>query len=106
VDISSTEIQPPDFGPTQPVYPELPEVVRVSGPSIGSNVYPAFLSQWTPPLVLRDRVPVYAWEPNGIVLGPGYYDCRLVGSYLNLPLYAVTCCPTGPFSSSSKSSGS
>jgi hypothetical protein len=100
----STFDQSPDLGPDYPTYPELPQVVRVDGPPlVGTNVYPAFVQQWSPPLTLRDREPCLVWEPNGIVLGPGFYDCRLVTSYLGLPLYVTTCCVPAASSSSSSS---
>ena len=100
----STNTQPPDFGPTQPVYPPLAQLVRVTAPSIGGNVYPGLTQQFVPPLGIRDREACYVIEPNKIVLGPGIYDCRLVSNYLGLPLYATTCCPGGAFGSSSSSS--
>ena len=97
-------LQPVDMGPTLPVYPEVCGIVRVTAASIGGNVYPAFAQQYAGGLAFRDREAVYAWEPNGVVLGPGRYDARLVGSYLGLPLYVPTCCPSGSFPTSSSSS--
>ena len=97
------ELAGPDLGPGLPVYPELPQVCRVSAGSIGNNVYPALIQQYNGALAFRDREACYVWEPNGISLSPGYYDCRLIGSHLGLPLFAATCCPTGTFSSSSSS---
>ncbi len=99
----STNTVAPFLGPELPTYPELPQIIRVTGPAVGS-VYPGFVQQWTPPLALRDREPCYIWEPNGITLGPGFYDSRLDGSYLGLPLFVTTCCPSGVSSSSSGSS--
>lgn len=96
----STNIVPPWFGSTWPLYPELPQINRVYAaalPNTNPPVYPAYTSQFVPPLSLRDRERCYVIEPNSIPLGPGYYDCRLVGSYLDLPLYATTCCPVGSF---------
>ncbi len=106
MDNDSVNTQPPDFGPTQPNYPHLAQLVRVTSPSIGGNVYPAITQQFVPPLGIRDREPCYVYEPNNILLSPGIYDCRLVSNYLSLPLYATTCCLTVPFSSSSSSSAS
>ncbi len=101
----SDNTTPPFFGPELPTYPELPQIVRVTGgPLGGANVYSAFVQQWTPPLSLRDRESCYVFEPNGIRLGPGFYDSRLDGSYLGLPLFVTTCCPSGNGSSSSSSS--
>ena len=94
--IESTADQAPDFGPAFPVYPELPQILRVTGGPAAGNVYTAFVQQYNPsaPLTFRDREACYLTEPNGVILVPGYYDGRLVGSYLTLPLFAVTCCPT------------
>lgn len=105
--LDSIGAQAPDLGPGLPVYPALNSFVRVSGPSIGSNIYPGFAQQPTTIAGLpafRDREPVYIWEPNGITLQQGYYDARLMTSYIDRPLYATNCCVTQPFSSSSMSS--
>jgi hypothetical protein len=96
-------IQSPFFGPEDPLYPQLPQVVRTTGSALaGTNVYPCFTEQFTGNIAIpfRDREPAYVLEPNGIILSPAYYDCRLVGSYLNLPLYVTSCCVTGSSSSS------
>lgn len=93
-------LEPPILLPSLPDYPDLPQLVRVSAPSIGRNVYPSLTQQYAGNLTLRDREPCYAWEPNGVALSPAIYDCRLVGSYLSLPLYVPTCCISGSFSSS------
>ena len=104
-DTDSTNLHAPDFGPREPVYPELDQVNLVTGaPLPGTNIYPAVTQQYSTPLTLRNREPCYVTEPNGIRLGPGYYDCRLVSSYLGLPLYATTCCVPAPSSSSSSKS--
>ena len=92
--------------PPLPDYPDLPQLVRVSAPSVGRNVYPCLTQQYAGNLVLRDREPAYCWEPNGVLLFPAIYDCRLVGSYLGLPLYVPTCCVSGSFSSSLSSASS
>jgi hypothetical protein len=105
--VESTANQAPDLGPTLPIYPELPQILRVTSPALAGTsppVYPALMQQYAPPLMMRDREPAYVWEPNGFPLGPARYDCRLVGSYLGLPLYATTCCATGIFSSVSPAS--
>lgn len=102
-----TQLQPPNYAPTWPVYPGLCEMVRVTGgalPGTSPRIYPALLQQFSPPLTLRDRVPVYVAEPNNVPLGGGIYDCRLVGSYppddVNArPLFYTTCCPSGSSSS-------
>ncbi len=93
--VGGTNLDEPDFAPGLPVYPELPQFCRVTGPAspgLGDNVYQAFIQQWTPPLTLRDREPCFVWEPNNIFLTPGYYDCRLVGSLSGEPLLATNCC--------------
>jgi hypothetical protein len=93
VKTDSTNTQAPDFGPGFPVYPELPQLVRVSGVALGgTNTYPGFVQQYVPSLTFRDRESCYVVEPNGIVLAMAIYDGRLVGSYLGLPLFAVACC--------------
>jgi hypothetical protein len=112
---TSTNTVAPWLGQGLPVYPQVNSLCRVSAQAVlGTNVYPGFAQQFTPPLSLRDRESVFIWEPNNIALGPGVYDCRLVGSYAGLPLYATNCCISGPFpplpsvspiSSSSSSSG-
>jgi hypothetical protein len=103
----SANTQAPDFGRQYPIYPELPQLNRVTGPAlVGTSppIYPAITQQWVPPLGIRDREASYVVEPNSIPLGPGIYDCRLVSNYLGLPLYATTCCAVaGPSSSSSSS---
>lgn len=99
----STDLQPPWLGPGLPVYPQVSQLLRVFSPSIGSNVYSCFVQQEASSLVLRDREAAYLWEPNGIALGSGYYDGRLIGNYLGLPLYVTNCCPTGVLPSLSSS---
>ncbi len=92
---------PPILTPPLPNYPELPQLVRVSAPSIGNNVYPGFVLQYGGSLSFRDREPCYLWEPNGVALSPAVYDCRLIGSYNSLPLFVTSCCVSRSFSSSS-----
>ncbi len=89
----STEIQPAYLGPTTPDYPEVAQIARIYGDRlIGTNIYPAYIQQAITGPALRDREACYVWEPNGIKLGPGYYDCRLVSSYAGLPLLVTYCC--------------
>ncbi len=98
-------IEPPLLQPDLPNYPIIDQIVRVSAPSIGGNVYPAVIQQYNGSLGFRDRTICYVVEPNGVLLSAALYDCRLVGSYLGLPLFAATCCVgSGGFSSSSSSS--
>jgi hypothetical protein len=103
-DPDSTNDQPPDLGPGKPTYPHLPQICRVANSALAGTsppVYPAFVQQFVPPLSLRDREACFVVEPNSLPLGGGFYDCRLVGSYNGLPLFATTCCPAGGLSSSS-----
>ncbi|MBX9677969.1 MAG: hypothetical protein K2X38_04335 [Gemmataceae bacterium] len=113
----SDPLQPPALSPTLPVYGLLPQIVRTTGSPVYDNVYPAMLTQYTGNLSLRDRDPCYVTEPNGVVLGPGYYDSLLVDSFPKegnplygviaaLPLFVTTCCVSGDFGSSSSSSSS
>jgi hypothetical protein len=105
--VDSTDLTPPFFGPEQPFYPQVNEILRIYAPAIlGANVYPAFVVQFNG-LTPRDRVPVFVMEPNNIPLGPGFYDGRLCTSYAGLPLYVTNCCPlSGSVSSSSSSTSS
>jgi hypothetical protein len=96
-------IDAPFFQPDLPDYPPLEQLVRATGPTVATNVYPGVVQQYAGSLAFRDREPCYLTEPNGVSLSPAIYDCRLVGSYLGLPLYATTCCLSGAFSSSSMS---
>lgn len=104
----STNDLPPWLGQGVPLYPQIAQECRVSGPALAGPfpaVYPAFVQQMVTPLSFRDREPCYVTEPNNFPLSPGVYDCRLVHSFLGLPLYATTCCAAGSFSSSSGSAG-
>ena len=86
---------PPDFGPTQPLYPPLIQVLRVttSTPLAGTNVYPAFTQQYAHyGFTFRDREAAYVWEPNSVSLAAEYYICRLIGSHAGYPLYVTVCC--------------
>lgn len=95
----------PFYGPQLPLYPAIEQVCRVYASALaGTNVYPAYMQQYAGALAFRDREPCYVVEPNGITLRAGRYDCRLVGSYLGLPLLATTCCPVGAYDSSSSGS--
>lgn len=106
----STNDRAPFLGQGQPTYPPLAHVVRVTGASIGNNVYPAYIQQQNAPaLSLRDREQVYVWEPNGVNLPPGYYRARLTANYLGLPLLltsAACCCSPSPTSATSSGTSS
>lgn len=91
--MTSNPLQPPVFAPMLPNYPEIAQVCHVYAASIGSNIYPAYVSQYDGSLAFRDRESCYVYEPNGVVLSVGQYDCRLIGSYLGIPIFATTCCP-------------
>lgn len=88
------------------MYPPMIQLVRVTsstvpGPSstssssssaVGRSLYVSFTTQTDPTTLLqRDREPCLALDVNGLGVAPGYYNCRLIGSYSNLPLYAVVC---------------
>ncbi len=109
------------FGPQQPMYPPLIQVVRVTsgtvaGPSLGNSsssssspstvvVYVSFTEQLAPDtLLMRDREPCLVIEPNGNTLSPGIYLARLVSNYTGLPLYAVVGAKTSSTTGSSSSS--
>lgn len=94
-------LAPLHLTPGLPNYPDLSQLVRVDAATVGNNVYPAFVQQYTGSLTFRDRESCYVQEPNGVILAPKRYDCRLVGSYLGKPLFVTTCCVSGSFSSSS-----
>lgn len=111
----SDPLQPPDFAPSLPVYGSRDQIVRTTGPAVYGNIYPGVVAQYGGSLTLRDRESCYITEPNGIVLGPGYYDSLLVDSFpapgnplygvlQSRPLFVTTCCVSGNFSSSSSSS--
>jgi|SRR6516164_4725805 hypothetical protein len=103
MDTDGTNTQAPHLGPELPLYPELPQLVRVTGPALVGTpipIFPCLVQQYAGGLTLRDREPAYVFEPNKYPLGPAIYDCRLVGSYSGLPLYATICCTTGSSSSS------
>lgn len=99
----STNLQPPFYGPGLPVYPTLPQFVRIptsfssSSSAVpltsavvgGNTVCGAYTQQFTPPLGMRDREPCYVFDPSGGTLTAGFYYCRLVASYSGLPLYAT-----------------
>ena len=81
----------PNFGPGPPTYPHLSQIIRI-GPPVGGGVYLGYVQQYVPDLTFRDREECYLVEANGVVLLPGYYDARLVGSYNNLPFFVTSCC--------------
>lgn len=108
-------LQPPAFGPTWPIYPEICQLVRVTGkaiPGTSPAVYPCQVIQFdSATLTSRNREPAYVVEPNNFPLpASAIYDCRLVSAYQGpsdaapLPLYATSCCILGSSSSSKSSS--
>lgn len=87
------------LGPGFPIYPQITQLVRLTGASVllgGITFWPGFTRQYTPPGGFRDREACYAVEANGRTPAAGTYEARLVGSAGNSPdsrpLYAVTCC--------------
>lgn len=97
--------QPPFFGPTQPIYPHLLQLLRVTGDTIPGPlngplvVYIAYTEQLRSdvlgPLLPRDREPCLADDINVVGLYPGYYLGRLAGQYTGLPVYEVIMYPVG-----------
>jgi hypothetical protein len=80
--MNETLIQPPKIGPQLPIYPALPQIVRITGAALsGTNVYPALTDQYSGALAFRDREPCWFFEPNGTACGVGYYNARLIGSF-------------------------
>lgn len=97
----------PSFGQTQPIYPPLIQLVRVTsatvpGPTGGASagvgtggVAPTILyvsstqQLRTDTLSPRDREPCLVDDVNNVGLPPGYYLGRLAGSYKSLPVYEV-----------------
>lgn len=87
-------MNPPILRPDLPTYPVHIQVCRVTT-STGSpaNLYYGYTEQVDPSaLSPRDREACYVLDLNWVGLGPGYYVCRLVGSYTSLPLYVTHCC--------------
>ncbi len=80
--MDSRSNQPPFLGPTVPNYPVHTQVVRITGPTLGTSpgVYPAVVEQWAG-ADYRDREPCYVVVDDNVG--------RLVGSYNGLPLYGV-----------------
>ena len=107
----SDNLRPPDFGPQFPVYPEVCELVRVTGPAVAGTappVYPCQVVQFdSASLTSRNRETSYVVEPNSFPLTiNAIYDARLVSAFQNLPLYATSCCVLVSASSSSSKSSS
>jgi len=105
MDDNLTGIRPPYLGPIPPGYPPLRQLMRVTGPSVG-GVAPALLEQWDDKnLVLRDREPAFAWEPNLLSFPKGVFQGRLISTWQGKPLFVVSlaCCGGIPASSSSPS---
>lgn len=108
--------QPPFFGPAQPLYPHLLQLLRITaatvpGPQgytsssqVNANLYIAYTEQLrTDTLNPRDREPCLADDVNGFGLTPGYYLGRLAGQYNGLPVYEAYCCPPAGLSGGSSS---
>jgi hypothetical protein len=115
MDDDSTNIVPPWFGPEWPIYPQLAQIVRVTGAAVGGTnpaIYPCVVQQLDPStLQMRNRETSYVVEPNRVKLVPAYYDARLIGAFQGpgdnspQPLYCTACCIAGSSSSSSSSGG-
>lgn len=102
-----TNIQPPGFGPTQPVYPHLLQLLRVTsgtvpGPNgyasssmLAANLYIAVTQQLkSADLLPRDREPCLADDVNHYGITPGYYLGRLAGQWQGLPVYEIMGSPS------------
>lgn len=91
-----------------PSYPLLRQIVRTDV-NIGAGVYAGFVQQQTG-TTQRDRERCYVYEVNGLLLSPGKYKVRLIGSYAGPygthPLFglSIACCTTSSSSSTSSSS--
>ncbi len=102
----NTNLDPPGLGPTQPVYPPLLQLLRVTAATVagppgfaqafGSSVlgpmlYVAFVQQLRSDgsLLPRDREPCLADDVRGLGLTPGFYLGRLAGTWTSLPVYEV-----------------
>lgn len=89
----------PILRPDLPNYPVHIQVCRVTSSTVpgpagygssaaGLNLYVSFTEQFQPSsLQPRDREPCLVVDLNGKGLSPGYYVCRLCGSYTDLPVY-------------------
>lgn len=114
-----TNTNPPFLGPTQPVYPPLLQLLRitpsvVAGPSgfaqfggssvPGPTLYVAFVEQLRSDgsLLPRDREPCLADDVNGLGLGAlitagqQFFLGRLAGAWTGLPVYEVVGTPPPP----------
>lgn len=111
--MNNLNIHPPFFGPQLPVYPHLLQLCRVTAATVpgpagvfqpagssfpGPTLYVSFTEQLqTGSLIPRDREPCLVDDVNGTGLTPGYYLCRLAGSFNGLPVYEAVCCAAGSF---------
>lgn len=99
-------LTPPTLRADLPVYPQLPQTLRVTAATVagpagvaqtaGSSVlagiyYVAFTQQRrTDSGLLRDREPCLVQDVNEVGLAPGFYNGRLSGNFNSLPVYDVT----------------
>lgn len=93
---ASTKLQPPDFRPSYPVYPNLIEVVRIrSVPPDSDGLFDAELQLYNSESmswIVKDAV--WAIEGNGLKdqVKTGRYHARLIGHKKARPLYAFFIC--------------
>lgn len=102
----NTNLNPPKLGQTQPVYPPLTQLIRVtatvvSGPTgftqvagssmLGPRLYVSFVQQLRDDgsLLPRDREPCLASDVVGLGVSPGFYIGRLAGTWTSLPIYEI-----------------
>lgn len=102
--MESHNLVSPFIGKGLPVYPQVDQVLRVTGSTapgpvpigVGSSagpgqlLYLGFVQQAYPvTLQQRDREPCLIAEPAGQALTTGYYIGRLIGQYGGLPVFAA-----------------
>lgn len=81
--MKSDNLRPPFLGQQVPDYPALPQIIRNTGTSAGTNVYTGFVQQYDASTPLRDRENCYLLDANAVSGGlpAGYYGARLMGNY-------------------------
>jgi hypothetical protein len=85
-----SNLNPPVLGQQLPVYPALPQIVRVtSAVPATTNIYSCKVQQFDLGIGdLRDREDAFVFDSNKTGMIPANYYARLVSSYASKPLYA------------------